>query len=287
MQIEFYIRERFLKISQERKNEIKNIVSNKIEETLNKLGAETSILNRIIFAEKERYGEAIQSVDKNEDYSNNEFGVGFGKTIMEGEKSSIILRHEILEALVTVENNKELSIAEELLYYVFQHEIGHAIDNYQRRPIKTQSEVTFEPRAISNYYIEILISEFAANWNSAKLLSKTFYNDLTNSNSENIRNFLEDKGRLKSLPNYTLAQIKYGVSDRIWLSLMQISQLLGVSILHNCELKIPSEIIDEDTQIKIKDVFLQISKTYPLIDEKSKEELYLVWERLYKKEFEI
>ena len=287
MKIEFYTNEGSPRISQEKKEEIRSFVIKIIENTIEDLGAKTSIFDRIIFTDEDRYGEFIKSIDKNEGYTNNEFGVGFGKTINKHEKSSIIYRIEILVSLINIGFKKKLTLDEELTYYVFRHEIGHAIDNNLRKPKEVKSETTFEVRKISEYYIEILISEFCANWNSAKQMSKGFFDFLVISNTENMKNYLADVKNIQNLMNYTLNQRKYGVADRLWSILMQISQLLGLSILLDYEFKIPSFIMDEMEQQKMKETFLQISKTYPVINKELKEELYLTWKEMYKKEYEI
>lgn len=287
MKIEFYLQEQIPKISQERKDEVRNFVQNKVSQIVNDLGTDISILDKIVFADKERYSEAISSIDENEDYTNNEYGAGFGKTIMQNEKSSIIYRLEILNAIVTIGNKTNLSKDEELPYYVFRHEIGHAIDNSLRKPKKLKSEETFDERRISHFYIEILISEFAANWNSAKQLSKVYFDDLVSSKVDNVKNRLEDIKSIKAEMGYTLAQRKYGIADRIWLNLMEIAQLLGVSILRNFNFTFPESLIEKSMQKKIKNVFIQIGETYPMIKEESKEELYFIWEEIYKKEHEI
>ena len=287
MKIEFYLQEHIPKISKEGKDKVRNFVRNKINQIVNELGTDTSILDKIIFADKERYGEAISSIDENEDYTNSEYGAGFGKTIMQNGKSSIIYKLEILNAIVTIGDKAELSKDEELPYYVLRHEIGHAIDNSLRNPEKLKSEETFDERRISHFYIEVLISEFAANWNSTKQLSKVYFDELISSKIDNIKNYLKDIKNIKLEMSYTLAQRKYGVADRVWLNLMEISQLLGVSILQNYDFFFPEYLIEKSIQNKMKNVFTQISKTYPIIKEESKEELYFIWKEVYKKEYEI
>ena len=287
MKIEFYIAGALEPNSDGKVSKARNLIEKETKDTLEYLGHEITILDKIIFAEKQKYGEAIKSIDKNEGFTDNGNATGFGKTIKLGQKSSIVYREEILNGIINYKDKTDLSIGEEIAFYFFRHEIGHAIDNKLRDPVNIKSELNFDVRKISNYYIEIFISEFAANWNSSIRTSKAFYDDLSSTKETNINNHYSEIKTIKGLEEYSLSQRQYGVADRLWLILMELSQLLAISIKLSYKFKFDSSMINLDFQMKLVNICQELGLKYPVIDEELSERIYRIWDELYKKEYEI
>jgi hypothetical protein len=287
MKIEFYIEAALNPELEGQVSIARNLLEEEIENTVKDLGSDIRIFDRIIFAEKKKYGEAIKSIDKDEGFTDREHAVGFGKTIKQGEKSSIVYREEILNGIINYKDKTKLSINEELIFYVFRHEIGHAIDNKLRNPPNIKSELDFEIRKISSYYVEVFISEFAANWNSGNRTTKAFYNNLSLTKETNIKNHFNEIKTIKKSEDYRVNQKKYGVADRLWSILMELSQLLAISIKLNYRFKIDPSLISIDIQANLISICQELGLNYPNISKELLERIYLVWEKQYKKEYEI
>ncbi|MBF0433295.1 MAG: hypothetical protein HQK83_18595 [Fibrobacteria bacterium] len=240
----------FLSESESKKSKIgeqEKALSDIIDSYAKKIGFSTEYIEDIVVTDEEHYNQALETYTK----ANNAPAKGiaeFARTCFhEPEKnvfrSSIVFRTELVESVLAIGKKKseDLSVDEMSFKYLVYHELGHCLDNKNRKNLacKESEQINkFNINELFEHYSELLLSELAASFFSARAMSPELYQQNMLSVVNGIAGRFKKLDKIKE--DYTdkpahLFKMAMASSSAFWVILVHYSNLIG-SRLNNEEL---------------------------------------------------
>lgn len=229
-------------------NEFKKAVKNLIEFYVPDINLD-SIVDRIILAEYDYYGDAIKSINNESTFTETNGYIGIAKTIHlhEINKSSIVIRNNLIANIFDDyskdDNLSNWSESGLQSLNTLIHEIGHAFD-YQLRStdsINLSYRNPFQLEKLIDIYVPEILSEIAANNFSRKYVGASFEELLRKQLQGELRAFHKEINKLKTELNYhTTDKVKFEFSEIILYMLFRLQEYFCYSdnislFLSECE----------------------------------------------------
>lgn len=264
MEIQFLIKD--LNVKEPLLKNVQHLFTSCIEA----IGLDIRTVETIYIAEDSQYGDAIHRVDPTATYTNDNGLIGVGKAIsredVKGEiVHSIVLREGIVDSalscIISDQSIEELERTQRESLYVICHEIGHCVDNYERKilgfPKLRGNNDAFSIKRVSMYYSKLLACEFSACAHAAIFVSPELQTILIDDYIEElikVKHGLEEfnaKYEEGVMPLYDLA---YQVSGGFWFLLVQYAKLVGHTVGNN------QIVLDQETHWPTEIFPLEVSK---------------------------
>ena len=260
-----------------------------------RVGVPTEAISKIVIVDAARFGAAIKSIAADERWTASESATGVAKTIPRvdavGVRSTVVIWAELFAGIVELgvspssPSNRE---RDHMCSYIVCHEFGHCKDNWLRglavsRPLSLWGE--FRVKSVASYYIDILLSEFAACAHSAKALDAEIL-QWEEANMDILPGMLEAlrkmRGECASEPQ-SLWTLAFTASGTLWTALIQFAKLVGSHIEHpEMPVHVPLPwgehgIADRDIFEREEEILLELWRKYPSWENGLSDELFSLW----------
>jgi hypothetical protein len=289
-----------------RVDEVGQFAERLISSCLEEMGALSTQLDKVVFADELRFGESIHRLQTeaqlSKSYTANAVYEAWGKAIPSFKNGaytcSIVLQGFILlgvlEASMRSLNSSEWDQDPRLFLYVLCHELGHYKDHQirgLRSPTALRTDGEFRIRHVTQCCVEILKEEIAACLHAAHFMTPRTYEQELRDTNESIRKTLNEveRDRLKySAGSMKLRQLASSSSEAFWMILVQYAKLIA-SGLGNPNLPERPANVWKQGDVRLAEIIRDLCESVQVLCEKypnwtqdPSEGLFELWYRLAK-----
>lgn len=210
------------------------------------IGLDLQTVETIYIADDSNYSDAIHSVDPTASFTKDNELIGVGKAISRAEDSgevvhSIVLRNWLVNAALSGSISglpvDEWELPQQEGLYVICHELGHCIDNRDRRvldfPKLRDGNEEFSIDRVARYFSQLLACEFSACVHSARIVQPALHalhiSDFIEQMADTKHRLMQFKAKYDQ-GGLSLYEFAYQVSGGFWFILIQFAKLVGNAI---------------------------------------------------------
>lgn len=210
--------------------------SSVLDEAARKVGADPTVVGRVVVASEDQFGDAVRSVRAGASHTNTSVALAVGKTLprFDGDDviSDIVLNSSVFEMIGAGFNDPaNYRTMGDQGFYVVCHELAHARDYATRRDAASLPDPrsdTFSVAGAARYYGSIVLTEFAACRLAATGMTDAYFRHELGEVGGRLQHcvretneFLDEPGKL------TRGALAHNVCQSTWVVIVELAKLFG------------------------------------------------------------
>lgn len=200
---------------------------------------DTALIDRVFIVSPDRFGAAVATIRPGTTYTNTETMVSAGKTLSRrvGTRivSDIVYQSSLFEDLAEVLGDPPAStqwdIDQQKASYIICHEFGHALDYYLRNDVASVPDPRarlFSIKETSDFYGEILLTEYAACRNSALAMTNALFHNEMQEAGQRLRECIHQVKHYLLYPEkLTPRALAQFVCQGAWFPMVEFAKFYG------------------------------------------------------------